>query len=67
MSPLPATNAQNFIQFLGKFGKIICGRPPTPLAPSPAGNPGSGALFLEQLSTAFLLRISSVLGTIYYM
>ena len=33
----------NFMQFLGKFGKIICWRSPLPgeLAPPPRGNPGS--------------------------
>ena len=35
----------NFMQFLRKFGKIVCCRPPLPhprgLAPPPEGNPGS--------------------------
>ena len=36
----------NFMQFLRKFGKIVCWRPPPPphprgLAPPPEGNPGS--------------------------
>ena len=36
-------NSFNFIQFLGKFGKIIYRRPPSPggCAPPPRGNPGS--------------------------
>ena len=34
-------NSFNFIQFLRKFGKILCWRPPGKLAPSPWGNPGS--------------------------
>ena len=31
----------NFMQFFGKFGKIICWHPPGGLAPPPTGNPGS--------------------------
>ena len=34
-------NSFNFMQFLGKFGKIVCWRPPGELAPPPRGNPGS--------------------------
>ena len=29
------------VQFSGKYGKIICWRPPGELASSPQGNPGS--------------------------
>ena len=40
--PPPRPNSFNFMQFWGKFGKIICWRPPTgELAPPPQGNPGS--------------------------
>ena len=35
-------NFFNFMQFLGKFGKIVCWRPlPEGLAPPHQGNPGS--------------------------
>ena len=34
-------NSFNFMQFLGKYGKIVCWRPPGALAPPPQGNPGS--------------------------
>ena len=30
-----------FMQFLGKFDKIVCWRPPGGLPPPPTGNPGS--------------------------
>ena len=43
--PPPGPNSFNFMQFLGKFGKIICWRPPTgELAPPPRGNPGSATV-----------------------
>ena len=36
-------NSFNFMQFSGKYGKIVCWRPPSPgqLAPPLRGNPGS--------------------------
>ena len=34
-------NSFNFMQFLGKFGEIVCWRPPGELVPPPQGNPGS--------------------------
>ena len=34
-------NSFNFMQFSGKFGKIVCWCPPGELAPPPRGNPGS--------------------------
>ena len=34
-------NFLNFIQIFGKFGKIVCWRPPGGLVPPPTGNPGS--------------------------
>ena len=37
-------NSFNFMQFLGKFGKIVCWRPPGKLAPPPRGNPGSATV-----------------------
>ena len=40
-SPPGGPNSFNFMQFLGKFGKIVCWRPPGELAPPPRGNPGS--------------------------
>ena len=37
------------MQFSGKYGKIVCWRPPGELAPPPRGNPGSATApgFLE--------------------
>ena len=40
-APPGGPNSFNFMQFLGKFGKIVCWRPPGELAPPPWGNPGS--------------------------
>ena len=34
-------NSFNFMQFLGKFGKIVCWRPPGELARPLPGSPGS--------------------------
>ena len=40
-APPTAQNVLNFMQFFGKFGKIVCWRPsPGGLAPPPVGNPG---------------------------
>ena len=39
--PPGGPNSFNFMQFLGKFGKIVCWRPPGELASPPQGNPGS--------------------------
>ena len=41
--PPRGPNSFNFMQFLGKFGKIVCWRPPGELAPPPQGNPRSAA------------------------
>ena len=42
MRPPPGPNSFNFMHFWGKFGKIVCWRPPPgELAPPPRGNPGS--------------------------
>ena len=41
---LPLTrgpNSFNFMQFLGKYGKIVCWHPPGRLVPPPRRNPGS--------------------------
>ena len=40
-APPGGPNSFNFMQFLGKFGKIVCWRPPGELAPPPRGNPRS--------------------------
>ena len=40
-APSGGPNSFNFMQFLGKFGKIVCWRPPGELEPPPRGNPGS--------------------------
>ena len=40
--PPGGPNSFNFMQFLGKLGKIVCwAPPPEELAPPPRGNPGS--------------------------
>ena len=39
--PPGGPNSFNFMQFLGKFGKIVCWHPPGELAPPPRGNPAS--------------------------
>ena len=39
--PPPRPNSFNFMQFLGRFGRIVCWPPPGELAPPPRGNPGS--------------------------
>ena len=39
--PPGGPNSFNFVQFLGKSGKIVCWRPPAELAPPSRGNPGS--------------------------
>ena len=40
-APLGGPNSFDFMQFLGKCGKIVCWCPPGQLAPPPRGNPGS--------------------------
>ena len=41
-------NSFNFMQFLGKFGKIVCWRPPPrELVPPPRGNPSSFTFILK--------------------
>ena len=40
-APPGGPNSFNFMQFLEKFGKITCWRPPGELAPPPQGKPGS--------------------------
>ena len=42
----PRPNFFNFMQFLGKFEKILCLRPPGGLAPPPRGNPGPATSFV---------------------
>ena len=42
--PPVGPNSFNFMQFLGKFGKIVCWHPPGELVPSPRGNPGSATV-----------------------
>ena len=39
--PHMAQNFLNFMQFSGKFGKIVSWRSPGGSAPPPTGNPGS--------------------------
>ena len=45
--PVRGPNCFNFIQFLGKFGKIVCSCPPSPrggLVSPPRGNRGSATV-----------------------
>ena len=42
--PLGGPNSFNFMQFSGKYGKIVCWCPPGELAPPPRGNPGSATV-----------------------
>ena len=37
----PGPNYLNFMQYLGKFGKIVCWHPPRELLSPPQGNPRS--------------------------
>ena len=39
-------NSFNFMQFLGKFGKIVCWHPPESWHPQPRGNPGSANVYV---------------------
>ena len=39
--PPRGPNSFKFMQFLGKFGKIVCWHPPGELVPPPQGNPRS--------------------------
>ena len=48
--PPMAQNFLNFMQFFGKFDKIICWRLPEGLVPPPTGNPGSAPAILIQMS-----------------
>ena len=41
------------MQFLGKFGRIVCWRPPGELAPPPWGNPGSATDNHKDFAFAF--------------
>ena len=43
-APPGGPNSFNFMQFLGKFDKFLCWRPPGELAPPPRGNPGSATV-----------------------
>ena len=52
-TPPPGPDSFNFMQFLGKFGKIVCWSPPGELMPPPRGNPGS-ATAIRSISTKFL-------------
>ena len=47
-------NSFNFMQFLLKFGKIVCWHPTGELAPPPRGNPGSAT----ELHVAILVRMT---------
>ena len=52
--PLGGPNSFNFMQFLGKYGKIVCWRPPGELAPPPRKNPGSATVIKKLPEMAIL-------------
>ena len=62
-------NSFNFMQFLGKYGKIVCWRPPGELAPPPRGNPGSATaiVVIGQCTQLVSLVIVPSCGTIFLM
>ena len=49
------------MQFLGKFGKIVCWRPPGELTPPPRGNPRSATDYaaIEMTSVQCLVFLSA--------
>ena len=63
--PPTAQNFLDFMQFFGKFDKIVCWRPPRGSAPPPTGNPGSapggvyvkGACMQERCPLKWAVRI----------
>ena len=55
--PPRGQNFLNFMQFFGKFGKIICGRPPGELALPPMRNPGSAPGVM--INTSAKIQMSS--------
>ena len=64
MRPPPhgGPNSFNFMQFLGKFGKIIYRHPPGELVPPPRGNPGSAtATVFEELPLWFYIVLVDIL------
>ena len=58
-APPRGPNSFNFVQFLGKFGKIVCWRPPGELAPPPRGNPGSATVNIAHCTSASVCRVLS--------
>ena len=48
--PSKRPNSFNFMQFSGKFGKIVCWRPPPGQLAPPWRNPGSAAVFYFNVS-----------------
>ena len=55
----PGPNSFNFMQFWGKFGKIICWRPPPlsgELVPPPRGNPGATSAKISRRKGAYCNR-----------
>ena len=51
-APRGGPNSFNFMQLLGKFGKIVRWRPDGELAPLPRGNPGSGTVNHDVIEAA---------------
>ena len=61
-APPGGPNSFNFMQFLGKFGKIVCWRPPGELVPPPRRNPGSATVmcsFGQNIGLLILVLIAS--------
>ena len=50
LADLRGPNSFNFMQFWGKFCKIVCWRPLLELAPIPRENPGSDTVFYSYYS-----------------
>ena len=64
-TPLGRPNSINFMQFLGKFGKIVCWRPPPgELAPPPRGNPGSATAYNINIHTIYNITLKT--NILYY-
>ena len=51
--PPGGPNSFNFMQFLGKFGKIVCWRPPWGVDAPPRGNPRSATGFYSLFEELF--------------
>ena len=64
--PPRGQNSFNFMQFLGKLGKLVCWRPLQGLAPPPRGNPGS-AIVIGGTKPLFALLNNALLNNGCYV